>query len=232
MKTRHPKVLQKITKALERWGYRVWSNVLNTMDHGVPHSRQRLYLVAILKDSVRHDFEWPKQIPLVRRVKHIINKRKGDSSKHMPALMSQKRLVLKAFRKVKKQGRNPRQVPVLIDVGCSPKFASHGVGALPCLTATRGATRGRGHWCSTVGRHLTLIELFQFQGFTADEASAIMATLQSASPGTAPNDSHVGRMLGNTMSLNVIERVLAQALPAAGLARGLTDPWYAASGAA
>ena len=81
-----------------------------------------------------------------------------------------------------------------------------------------------------VGRHLSLVELFQFQGFSAGEASEIIdrvATMQSAGQRrAAPSQSSLGKMLGNTMSLNVIERVLAKALPAAGLARNLKDRWY------
>ena len=167
---------------------------------------------------------WP-QIALARRAKHIVMKAPGDSSRKLPVRDRERRLVKKAYEKCKRKSTNPRNTPVLVDVGCSVKFAASAIAILPCLTATRGAACGRGHWCSTVGRHLSLMELFQFQGFDADEASKIMSAMQSANPGTAPSNAEVGKMLGNTMSLNVVERVLVKALLAAGLARNLQDRW-------
>ena len=225
MTTRHKPVLQKIISCLEAWGYQVWHDILNTRDHGVPHNRPRLYLVAIRADSLRHGFEFPAKIALARRAKNIVAKAPADSSKNLPVHAREKGLVLKAYEKLKHKGTNPRITPVLIDVHCSEHYATFGIATLPCLTATRGSACGKGHWCSTVGRHLNLMELFQFQGFGLDEASKVMSAIQSGSPTERPSSREVGKMLGNAMSLNVVERVLVKALLAAGLARNLTDRW-------
>ena len=51
------------------------------------------------------------------------------------------------------------------------------------------------------------------------------ARAKAPNPRDVPANSSIGHMLGNTMSLNVIERVLCKALPAAGLAAKLNDRW-------
>ena len=152
-------------------------------------------------------------------------KHNGASSRALPSLPRQQGLVRKAIDKCRARGVDARRTPVLIDVGCSAKYATHQVGVLPCLTASRGSAQGRGHWCTSAGRHLTVEELAQFQGLSSDQATSIMRKIRSATPGTAPTEAQVGGRLGNTMSLNVIERVLAKALPAASLAKHVEDRW-------
>ena len=52
---RHKHVLQDILKVLAKLGYDTKWQVLNTKDHGIPQSRPRLYIVAILPG--KHDNE-------------------------------------------------------------------------------------------------------------------------------------------------------------------------------
>ena len=84
------------------------------------------------------------------------------------------------------------------------------------MTATRAKTRG--WWVSVRGRRITLKELCRFQGLV----SVDIPDWQQA--GISEND--LCHMLGNSMSLNVCERVLCAALWSAGLtSRKLADPW-------
>ena len=57
-------VLKHISKHLICLGYKVHCKIINTMLHGVPQDRKRVYMVAIQKNVQRHNFEWPTEIPL------------------------------------------------------------------------------------------------------------------------------------------------------------------------
>ena len=46
------------------------------------------------------------------------------------------------------------------------------------------------------------------------------------------NEAEFAKQLGNTMSVNVLERILAAALPAAGVAAALRDRWASGEAAA
>ena len=54
-------------------GYVVHVNLINTSDHGIPHSRTRLYIVAILESKQRCTFRWPKRVPYAKDLKELLN---------------------------------------------------------------------------------------------------------------------------------------------------------------
>ena len=138
-------------------------------------------MVAIRQDSLRHEFTFPEPVPLRQRVKQIVVKKSSDKPKtSRPSNARERRLVNTAFKKVKKNGVNPLKTPVIIDIGCSQSFATHGVGVMPCMTASRASACGAGYWCSTMGRQLTLEEAMQFQGFSALQAADIVAAVDKA----------------------------------------------------
>ena len=227
---RHCRVRDKIISILEGLNYKVWHSLLSTAQHGVPHRRVRLYVVAIRADSVRKEFSFPAPIPLKVRCKHIVARAPEDDPKRLPENQRALGNVKHAYQAVRATGKSPRKFPVIVDTAASEKYRSHRVAALPCLTAQRGQTCGAAYWASHVGRPLTLRELWQFQGVSGEEADVIMETISTAQTNSptrtgAPSNCRIGHMLGNTMSLNVIERVLCRALPAAGLAVSATDRW-------
>jgi DNA (cytosine-5)-methyltransferase 1 len=54
------KTIKTILKDLDGAGYEVSYKVLNSVDYGVPQSRERVYFVGIRKDLVRAKYEFPK----------------------------------------------------------------------------------------------------------------------------------------------------------------------------
>jgi DNA-cytosine methyltransferase len=205
---RHPKMFKKITHTMQKIGYKVFWKRINTSQWGVPQNRERVYVVAIKKSSYKREFKWPKTVPLTYTVEKMIVPQLGDDNTRLPSKMSDPRarvMVKRAYMKCKKKNINPKSQFVTVDVDCSEKFASHGTSIHPCLTATRDRTSG--WWWSLVGRRAALAELCQIQGVQ-------MKDLPSATSVTA---REMGHMLGNSMSLNVIERVLGASLWSAGL---------------
>lgn len=58
------KTLKEILSSLEEAGYKVYWQVLNSINYGVPQMRERVYFVGIRKDKINTDkkFNWPKTI--------------------------------------------------------------------------------------------------------------------------------------------------------------------------
>jgi len=83
-------------------------------------------------------------------------------------------------------------------------FQPHGMKNMcPCLT--RGRAGSGGHWVSTRRRLLTIDEMLTLQGIPADVHRKGISNRQ------------VGYMIGNAMSVNVLERLLLRLLPGVGL---------------
>ncbi len=59
---RHPHVLTDVLAALSNMHYEVTWNILDTSKHGLPHSRQRLYIVGIQRAALAHTFRFPKPL--------------------------------------------------------------------------------------------------------------------------------------------------------------------------
>lgn len=53
--------------------YHIYHKVLNAKHYGVPQNRERVFIVGI-RDHAYNDFNWPKKIPLKKRLKDILEK--------------------------------------------------------------------------------------------------------------------------------------------------------------
>ena len=95
----------------------------------------------------------------------------------------------------------------------------HGMlGRCPCLTRSRAGAGG--HGVSSRSRLLTLEEMLALQGMPAEVCRVGIS------------DCQMGFMIGNTMLVNVLERLLVRLLPGVGLLPpgrmppgGLQDRW-------
>ncbi len=67
----------------------------------------------------------------------------------------------------------------------------------------------RAFWLTDLKRFLTVAEMLRLQGYPAGE---IMQKTEGSI-----SEHQVGQLLGNAMSLNVLSRILARSLVAAGL---------------
>ncbi len=52
--------------------YHVNYKILNTKDYGIPHNRERIYIVGIRKDVLTADFTWPKKFGKLRRFENFL----------------------------------------------------------------------------------------------------------------------------------------------------------------
>lgn len=67
-------LFEKWCKELESYGYANYYQVLNSKDYGVPQSRDRIFMVSILKTDDEPDpyYEFPKPVPLTKCVEDIL----------------------------------------------------------------------------------------------------------------------------------------------------------------
>ena len=130
-----------------------------------------------------------------------------DKAGRLPPTTKGRTLVQKACNTVfKKTGKDPRTVPVLIDVDCSLRFATFGIDEAKTITRTRGGTGGP--WVSSRGCRVTTNELLKLQGF--DPAKIPWQEI-------GMSKRQIGQMIGNSVCPPVLGMVLSEAMHSAGL---------------
>ena len=197
--------------------YKVHLRVLNSLDHGLPQSRRRVYIVGILKSQLqRRRFRWPQALPR-RPASAFLEGASPTGAVSMPRTEKQIAKIKQALDRIERQGGDVAD-DWFIDYHASPRY---GIAVTKdragCLTRTRAAAGGP--FITSRARGMSLLEMCRFQGF-AD------GTLRWK--GMRPRA--VKQALGNSWSVNVAGRVLLAACRAASLGgESLVDPWGDAS---
>ena len=205
--TRHASCFKQLLHFLQGLGlYDVNHTILDTCNYGVPQSRKRLYIVMIKKRLLRLPFEWPTPLacpPLSkfwdRKDKTIIKSDRIEESLLRSKTSSAN--LINAYKDIKAQYGNPKRVEAVVDIGASPKFATWRMGTTPTLTSGRCGSRG--YYSTTLQRRLSMTEMMRLQGCNPSDIDT-RGTSQTA----------LGKIVGNAMSVNVVTKVLEQALKA------------------
>jgi DNA-cytosine methyltransferase len=130
------KVLADIVGALSDLGYTVEFKVLNTKDHGIPHSRPRLYIVAIRTRFLAKCIEFPKRLRVQAGLASFIDIDDSRPSKDCPDTKCFTEAMLKA--KDKHSQKTLSSSLVVIDVASSVNYSISMIGVVPCITKSRG----------------------------------------------------------------------------------------------
>ena len=208
--------------------YNVAWRMLDTKDFKIPHSRPRVYIVAIRADSLQNRLVWPRAS---RAPCHAIDdlldgprpSRAFLANALPPPTSGNARLnVINELRKLRERGVDPLEDTHVIEIdncATSDGFASTVMrGCSPCLTRRRAQTGG--HWVSTRGRRLTTAEMLKLQA---------MRPARLVVPPSVP-ESAFRAMVGNAMSVSIVEALLAslsRACPAIFSGTPLPDRWSA-----
>lgn len=215
--TQGGKCFDEVLRAL--WSlvdYNVYFELLNTKFYGIPQNRPRYYFIGILKDVDQGTFCFPARVSMPA-LESFLDPRQGRPSwADLPPLSSSvaRQNVLTFLHAAQSLDSDPFSEPWCLDCDSSIGRSTALWNCSPCITRSRAA----GHWISNRGRRFTVQEMMRLQG--------VDASLQIVVP-----EMHFRRMLGNSMSVNVLERILCTLLPASGLwpQEALTDR-YADSG--
>jgi site-specific DNA-cytosine methylase len=214
---RHQQVLENIINRLRRiadGAYKVGFRVLDTADHGLPQHRERLYIVGMKRCCLVREacFKWPSPsicLPLPSVLgwgpvdKRKALKREAKFLSKSPASLGQR--LASALRRIAMKGLDPRDPhrPIVVDIDGSVAHWMRGVS--PCLTRARAST---GHYLPALGRRLTIHEHLRLQG--------LPVTIHKLCRDHV-SERQLGSMIGNSLSLNVIRKLLSKMLPACGL---------------
>ncbi|CAK0880248.1 unnamed protein product [Prorocentrum cordatum] len=158
------RILKGIEEAQKTLGYVVHVNKLNSKDFGVPQTRERVFLVGVRQDSVMHPFTWPQK-QATPPVTSILEPKRAttDVAGRPPSSERSRGMCKDAYKKTYEKKVDPRLTPVLVDIDCSKKFATHGINIARALTKTRG--QDGGPRVSSRGRRATLHAMMRLQGF-------------------------------------------------------------------
>mmetsp|Transcript_40148 Transcript_40148/g.86086 ORF Transcript_40148/g.86086 Transcript_40148/m.86086 type:complete len:396 (-) Transcript_40148:236-1423(-) len=211
------RALERINKGLASIGkYNVYFEVLDSRQHGIPHDRRRCYWVGIRKDIDQGGFEFPAPIPCCK-IERLLDTRPDAKAirKGLPTGAGAANAVKDQLRIIKSKGYDPYTTTHVIDIDSTLPRCKAKKDCSPCLTCARART---GHWVSTWGRRLNKMEMMRLQGMNPARFNLAVSLNQ------------LGTQVGNSMAVNVIERVLCRALPAAGLTGRLVDRWASGAG--
>ena len=174
-----------IKNTLEKLGYHIKAEVLNSMTHGnIPQNRERIFIVGFLDKDKAEAFEFPKEIPLTKSFKEFILSKTEDKYYYNDKPL---------YEKIK----NDVNSEEMVYQWRRRYIRANKRGVVPTLTANMGTG---GHNVPIVRngigiRKLTPQECFWLQGFPKNFKL----------PGIA--DSYLYHQAGNSVTVPVVERV-------------------------
>ena len=182
----------------------------------VPQKRTRVYMVLFKRCGRAHvPFEWPTPLdppsvsavydlpitPLASYANYPI-----PAGKHGGLVPSRNvQLALEAIqREADSRQVPPESIPVIVDTG-SGKL-NMALDRAPCLTKQRG--KSLSFFKLQTGEFMSVFELMRLQGFTDDEMARMNFVV---------SPSQVGKMVGNSFTKTVMQRLIRNAIVAAEL---------------
>ena len=208
------RVFARLANRLRAAGYILEIFKANTADWGLPHFRTRLYVIGGRLDFVAEAYcrptPLPDGLPWRLSLTDILAPRQlEDSPANLPPAPTAAQLV---FRARQRTGDIPEGADWVVNQFQSVRFANGGRPRRlsPCLV--HGMTRG--YWVGSRGRELSLPEACRLQGLCAHQIHWVCTPPQAFG------------LLGNSMSLCVLERLLATFMGERGRVMG-PDRWLA-----
>jgi DNA (cytosine-5)-methyltransferase 1 len=207
-------ILKKL-RTIAGKSYAVSWRLLNTKDHGIPQNRSRVYIVGIRKEHLAKgtpQFKWPAPVPAQNLASFLEDDVAGAKQREAVFLAGAApgttKKLRQLLRKVHAAGgkARARKHPYVFDLDGSKPHSMKG--CCPCITRARGST---GFYLPSRGRRMTVGERLRLQG--------LPQVYLRGKCRQGISDRQLGQMIGNAMSGNVLERLLARLLPACGLSR-------------
>lgn len=156
--------------------YNIYHKVINSKDQGIPQSRERLYIIGILKSVMKKEFLFPNNVKM-KQLKTFIDNTSNEKIDIKPSNYE-------LFKRIPKDS-------IFIDIGFRKASYPNSNKWAPCITAQPNM------WCVPKQRKATIKEYLMLQGFPKTYKK----------PETI-SDHQLKIRVGNSMTVNVIERLL------------------------
>lgn len=165
---------------LNQIGYNTYWKVLNSKDYGVPHSRQRVYILSIRKD-IDKGYDFPKPIPLTTKASDYYETNVSDEYYLRKSDMK----YLSEFRLKK-------------------KYSSLNADIIICQTTKQGNLANPQNFVRDEKgyRVMTPGELLSLQGFKKEYGKLLLEN--------GITKEQIGYMSGNSITVNVLEAIFEE----------------------
>ena len=214
LQKKHQKTHKVMRKFFAALGYVVYMKKMQTMEHGIPQSRTRCYFVAFRKKP-KTSFRFPKPLRCPRLSSFLDTHRAGS---YKPDLTSYE----------EKHGAAIWNENSVLDIGASEAWQKKMNGVCPCLIRTRCLQKG--YYLPKQRRLLDGVECARLQGVPAELYRRMLSNVMKKTTYKTEEaaEKQIMGAFGDSMSVNVLMRVLQAALKAASLwpsSLKSKDPW-------
>lgn len=170
---------EEMLRMLEDMGYNSYYQILNSKDYGIPHSRNRVFIVSIRKDIDNGEFKFPEKQSLKLKASDLYDK--GDINEEF-YLEEKHHKYFNEFRLKK-------------------KYSSLNADVLVCMTTKQGQKSNPQNFIKDKKGYRTLTdgEMFTFQGFNREYGALLR--------NNGITTSQIGYMLGNSITVTVLEEI-------------------------
>lgn len=163
---RHPEVLRWILTQLRSLGtkYLIDMRCMNSKDHGIPHNRDRVWIVGLRQDKVQHPFKWPGRWGCIE-LSHFLDPivaRPSLADDDLPARPGAKQNLLVALKEIAAQFKcNPLKKTFVVRIDNSLSWGPDWTdGIVSCMTVRNY----QGQWLTDRGRRLACHEMARSLG--------------------------------------------------------------------
>lgn len=170
-------------KLLDEIGYNSYWKVLNSKDYGIPHSRNRIYIISIRKDVDNGDFEFPSPIELTKK-----------ASDYYDAEVSAEHYLRESDMKY------------LSDFRLKKKYSSLNSDVIICQTTKQGNLANPQNFVKDDKgyRVMTSRELLALQGFDKEDADVLLDN--------GITKEQIGKLSGNSITVDVLYHIFKNLL--------------------
>jgi len=164
----------------------------------------------LLKEFDNGTFRWPEPLPSTPALEAVFDKgssRPATLAQHPCKGTTQFKRWSEAMRYVIEKGQNPLTTPWVFNTGGTSMTATENC----CMTLTKSRAQGNAYWISWLGRCWSMREFLRLQGYAPSHITDWSSVAESNLRG----------MIGNGMSVPVLEHIFLSVLPAVGLASPL-----------
>ena len=210
LQVKHTSVLESVVRELTGMHggrYKVDVKTLNSRNHGLPQNRARIFILGVDKHHLQGDaIPWPPPIepaPLEELLDDLVDK---VTPSHMPPATqttARKNYLTACAEIITTLHRNPLTSNIVADIdgGWGPHWME---GVVPCLTHARCGSQA--HWIMNRGRRMNPKEMLRLMGLRDQDVDM-----------TCISRRELGKLIGNSMSVHVLERLFRRLLSVSSL---------------